>query len=74
MKTNKCKIKSGSALISPDKHKTLQVRRLPFALLLGVTYDLEGLGAAAGFGNTKNRMNLRDPYGPSFVVVFSFLA
>jgi hypothetical protein len=51
-----CKNKSGSALISPDKHKTLQERRLFFAFFLEVAYDqgkkgvifsLEGLGARA---------------------------
>jgi hypothetical protein len=41
------KAKSGSALISPDKHKTLRTRRLPFAFLSFVSYDLEGLGAGA---------------------------
>ena len=35
-------------LISPDKHKTLRVRRRFFAFLHGVAYDLEGLGAGAG--------------------------
>jgi hypothetical protein len=48
--------KSGSALLSPDKHKTHLTRRLTFAFLSGVTYDLgrkgfisslEGLGAGA---------------------------
>jgi hypothetical protein len=49
--------KSASALISPDKHKTHRTRRLLFAFLSGVAYDLgrkgfisslEGLGAGAG--------------------------
>jgi hypothetical protein len=44
-------------LISPDKHKTLPLRRPFFAFLMGVAYDrgkkgfifsLEGLGAVAG--------------------------
>jgi hypothetical protein len=42
------KQKAKSALISPDKHKTLPLRRRFFALLMGVAYDLEGLGAGAG--------------------------
>jgi hypothetical protein len=40
--------KSANALNSPDKHKPRQTRRLPFAFLSGVAYDLEGLGAGAG--------------------------
>jgi hypothetical protein len=40
--------KSASALNSPDKHKTHRTRRLHFALLSDVAYDLEGLGAGAG--------------------------
>jgi hypothetical protein len=42
------KLKSGGALLSPDKHKSLSVRRRFLAFLLRVPYDLEGLGAAAG--------------------------
>jgi hypothetical protein len=49
--------KSASALNSPDKHKPHQTRRLLFAFLSGVAYDLgrkgfisslEGLGVGAG--------------------------
>jgi hypothetical protein len=46
--------KSASALNSPDKHKTHRTRRLLFAFLSGVAYDLEGLGAGAGqFSKSK---------------------
>jgi hypothetical protein len=47
------KIKSGSALFSPDKHKTIPVRRNVFAFLLGLACDLEGLGAEAGLKKCK---------------------
>jgi hypothetical protein len=41
-------------LNSPDKHKTHRTRRLLFAFLSGVAYDLEGLGAGAGqFSKSK---------------------
>ncbi|MDQ0155908.1 hypothetical protein [Robertmurraya andreesenii] len=39
--------KSGSALVSPDKHKTSWHGGLLFNLLDGLAYDLEGLGAGA---------------------------
>jgi hypothetical protein len=40
--------KSGSGLISPDKHKMNGLRRRSFAFLVHLSYDLEGLAAVAG--------------------------
>jgi hypothetical protein len=54
--------KSGGGLPRPDKHKTLLARRLIFAFLSEVAYDLEGL--AAGARQTKSGGGL-----PSFLKI-----
>ncbi|RIW29898.1 hypothetical protein D3H55_17930 [Bacillus salacetis] len=50
-------IKSGSALISPDRQMFRREKKAPFPFILFGLFDPEGLGAGAGLVKCKKDLN-----------------